>query len=347
MIVVYVLILVLSFLLLYYFTEYYFIPSLDGIGQRMNMTSDIAGSTLMAIGSSAPELAVMVVSVMKSGHHEAIGVGTIVGSALFNLFVITGVVMLIRHKSRLVWYPLARDLFFYLLAVLILFWSFSDGRVDLNETVVLMAVYGVYLLVLYFWRHYFTYVDREQSADTGEEKKGKAWKVDHILRKVIPVENVFVIFILSVVLISLLAWLLVNSAIFISDALGIPEFVIAIVVIAVGTSVPDLVSSVIVARQGRSGMAINNAVGSNIFDILIGLGLPLFLYIIIGTSEQVTVMAEKEEMNLAFSFLGGSILLLLFFFLVNRWRTHRATGVLLILLYLLYLILEIGGWLRI
>ena len=338
--------LLLSFYLLYLFTEYYFIPSLDSIGQRFGMTSDIAGSTLMAVGSSAPELAVMVISVIRGEGHEAIGVGTIVGSALFNLFVITGVVMIVRRRAHLSWQPMVRDLFFYGLTIGLLFWAFHDGSVSQEETYVFIAAYGVYLLSLYLWKRVFHYEDKENLPGRGEgegEGTPAAGRTERLLRRIIPLKHIYLVFLLSVVFISVLAWELVNSAIIVSGILGVSEFVIAIVVIAIGTSMPDLVSSVIVARQGRAGMAINNAVGSNIFDILIGLGFPLFLYYLFSSG---TVRVIQSDLRLSFSFLIGSILLLLFFFIVNKWVTRRGAGIFLIFLYVLYLYLEISDLLQ-
>ena len=132
----YLVILILSFYLLHFLSEHYFITALDKIGDKFRMSSDVAGATLMAAGSSAPELAVMIVSVVKTGHHEAIGVGTIVGSALFNLFIITGVVMAIRNNAKLNWQPLIRDLLFYALSVLLLVYFFEDGSIRDRKSVV-------------------------------------------------------------------------------------------------------------------------------------------------------------------------------------------------------------------
>jgi Ca2+/Na+ antiporter len=142
------------------------------------------------------------------------------------------------------------------------------------------------------------------------------------------------IFILSIGLISLLSWLLVKSAVGISAALGIPELLIGITIVAVGTSVPDLISSVIVARQGRPGMAINNAIGSNTFDILVGLGLPFLIYSVIR-EDKINLRAEDLVMSISI-LLGTSLLLLLYFFL-SKWRTSLPVGILLLLMYIVYL----------
>ncbi len=331
----------LSFVMLYLFTEYFFIPSLDGISQRWRLSSDISGSTLMAIGSSAPELAVMVVAVLKHGHHEAVGVGTIVGSALFNLFVITGVVLLMRRRSHLTWQPLVRDLLFYALTVLLLAWAFTDSRIQMAEAMTFLAVYLLYLVSLRLWKRWFPYEDREPPVHVEEA----AWvkKLNSYLRRWHLLERVYLLFFVSTALISVMAWLLVTSAIALADALQVPEFLVAVVVIAVGTSIPDLVASALVARRGRAGMAINNAIGSNIFDILIGIGLPLSFHHLFSDG---IIHIQYTDLRYSILFLTGSIVLLLFLFLGWRWRIPRRAGGFLILLYLVFLMLEIQGTVR-
>lgn len=332
---IYLLLLLVCFYLLYFFTEHYFIPSLDEIGKKLNLSSDISGATLMAAGSSAPELGVMIVSLLKPGSHEAIGIGTIVGSSLFNLFVITGVVMLIKDKVKLIWQPLIRDLLFYAISLVLLVWFFSDGYITIMETIILVAVYGIYILAMKKWKKIFPYKNNEESNEEFSDDN----TIERFLKYFIPKpNNLTVVFISSIVVIGLLSWGLVNLAIKISLSVGIPEVIIALTVIAVGTSVPDLVSSTIVAKRGRSGMAINNAIGSNVFDILIGLGLPFMLLHFFSTTK---IIVNSNDLNTAFWFLMSSIVVVLSFFLLAKWKTNRIFGYLLVILYILYIVFEI------
>ena len=341
MLLLYTAILLLSFYLLYFFSEHYFIPSLDEIGKKLKMTSDISGATLMAAGSSAPELAVVIVAVLKAGNHEAIGVGTIVGSALFNLFVISGAALLIKKKAKLVWQPLIRDLLFYALSVVLLVWFFKDGTLSNWEAFTFVTGYAVYIVVLYSWKKIFPYEDTEQISDEDKEPELNRFekKIKRFIKRVFRnVNNLYVVFILSIAAISVLSWALVSSAIEISEILGIHEVIIALTVVAIGTSVPDLVSSVIVAKQGRPGMAVNNAVGSNIFDILIGLGFPFLLYHVFSEG---TITIAYHDLDIAFGFLMGSIVILTLLFIIYRWKTNKVFGIILILMYLTYLTFEI------
>ncbi len=341
--VLFSILLLLSFYLLYFFSEHYFIPSLDKISERFNLSSDISGATLMAIGSSAPELAVVIVSLLKPGNHESIGIGTIVGSALFNLFVIVGAVMVVKKNQKMIWQPLVRDLIFYALSIGLLVWFFHDGVFEFWEALIFVSGYIIYFATLFVWKKWFPYKDIEPMENEKEQAQFNWFEA--LLHKVIPkANNMFVAFFLDITVIGFLSWLLVTSAIEVSESLGISEIIIALTVVALGTSVPDLIASVVVAKQGRPGMAINNAVGSNIFDILIGLGFPFLLLFIFSAN---SIEVDNSNLMLSFFLLMGSIIVLALGFFITKWKTNKPIGWLLILLYcsyLLYEIVNITGW---
>ncbi len=327
----------LSLATLHYISKNYFIKSLDHLSKKLKMSSDMAGSTLMAAGSSAPELAVALFAVFMAGSHEAIGIGTIVGSALFNILLITGVVMYIHKSAKLIWQPILRDIIFYILAILLLVYVFIEGEITLLNAALLVGVYLIYILVVYFWKRIFPYEDIEVEIKSKVEDKSAS--VNWINQKIESFNHYFCqyqffVFIISIGLISILSWILVRSAVGISESLGIPELLIGLTIVAIGTSIPDLISSMIVARQGRPGMAINNAIGSNVFDILIGLGLPFLLYVLInGTGFGIA----SDNLIFSVSILMASAVILLLFFLLGGWKSSRMVGVILILLYVVYL----------
>ena len=336
--------LVVSFYLLAEISDRYFIPALDKIAHRFNMSHDMAGATLMAIGSSAPELFVAIIALMKPGDHSAIGVGTIVGSALFNLLVIIGASAVVR-VAMLSWQPVVRDLLFYAIAILALFMVLRDGSVSLIEASVLVTVYAFYLIAVRKWRKWFPYDDKDDIEDEEFEIAiRRGWKrvlipLDYILEKIFPPARFYyAIFGISIISIAALCWVLVESAIGVSHILKIPEVIIALTVLAVGTSVPDMISSVIVAKQGRGGMAVSNAVGSNIFDILIGLGLPWLLYII---SSGVPIAGDTSQLDISISLLFISVLFIFFALAVRKWVIGPGIGYFLIALYVFYVLSEL------
>ena len=340
-----ILALFISFYLLAQISDKYFIESLDKISQQFRLSHDMAGATLMAIGSSAPELFVAIIALLKPGNHEEIGIGTIVGSALFNILVIIGAVALVR-KSFLAWQPVVRDSIFYLLSIVILIFVFWDHQIVLWEAGIFIFFYILYLVAVIRWRKIFPYEDLDEAAgvDYDEGIDASRWEkvfkpFDYVVDKMFPpIRYYYAVFIISILLIAGLSWVLVESAVVISEQLGIPEIVIALTVLAVGTSVPDMISSVIVARQGRGSMALSNAVGSNIFDILIGLGLPWFI-VITASNESIPVLTG--DLIISVSLLLFSVILIPAILIINRWTIGWKVGIFLILLYLVYIFREI------
>lgn len=343
--IAYLLLLLLTFYLLSQVTDKYFIDSLDRIAERLNLSSDMAGATLMAIGSSAPELFVALVAVLQPGGHEEIGMGTIVGSALFNILVIIGAVAMVK-KATITWQPIVRDILFYLLAIGLLFWAFHDGGISLTESIIFVVCFAVYVFAVVRWRRWFPYHDPAADlpqAEEGEERvkytslEKVLMPLDYLLYKVFPPPNhYFGVFFMSIGFIAVLSWVLVQSAIGISEILNVPEVIIGITVLAVGTSVPDMISSIIVARQGRGDMGITNAIGSNIFDVLIGLGLPWMIALLVSHREMIPVSRENLFFSVVLLFI--SVLVIFFMLIIRRWRIGRPTGIILIGLYLIYLI---------
>jgi len=346
MIFLYIIILLLSFYVLAKVVDDYFVASLDKLAKKLKMSHDAAGATLMAIGSSAPELFVALFAVFRPGNHEAVGIGNIVGSALFNLLAIIGASAIVR-KAVIAKQSVLRDLFFYAVSIILLLIVFIDGKVSLPEALLFIAVYLAYVFIVVKWRKWFKYNDPDDEAEIQKEKEVSektlfrkiVSPIDYVISHIFPpLKYYFTIFIISIILIAGISWVLVESAVQIAVLSGIPETVIALTILAAGTSVPDLISSLIVSEQGRGGMAISNAVGSNIFDILIGLGLPFLLYIFISGG---TVNMHSENLEQSVYFLLASILIVLFFFLINRWKVGKIFGITLISLYIAYLTLII------
>jgi len=343
MIFLYIALLFVSFYILAKVVDDYFVESLDIIAEKLKLSSDAAGATLMAIGSSAPELFVAIFAVFRPGEHAAIGVGNIVGSALFNILAITGAAAIVR-KAIIAWQAVVRDLFFYAVSILLLLITLSDGQVSYTEAAILMGTYVIYVVVVVYWKKLFRYTDPNDKILTPKEKTGTEKNfykkmmspVDFLIGMFFPKRKYnFAVFFISIFFIAGISWILVESAVQIAHILEISEAVIAVTILAAGTSIPDFMSSVIVSKQGRGGMAISNAVGSNIFDILIGLGLP-FLIIITSTGGKVKL--EVDNLQMSTYFLLASVFIVFFLFILNKWKMGKVFGSSLILLYLIYVI---------
>jgi K+-dependent Na+/Ca+ exchanger-like protein len=318
--------------------DLFFITSLDDISKDLNLSSDAAGATLMAVGSSAPELFVALFSIFKPGSHQAIGIGSIVGSAIFNLLVIVGATALVR-KTKLTWQPAVRDLFFYTLSIALLICFIWDGRFSLIEAGIFMIIYFLYIITVIYWKKIFTYDDHPYiKREKKDGKRGFMAIFDKVLLMLLPdKKHYLIIFLISIIVIAGLSWTLVELAVIISQVLNIPEAIIALTVLAIGTSVPDLISSLIVAREGRGDMAVSNAIGSNIFDILVGLGLPMLIYILISGNP----VSSDSEINRSVIILFGSVIFLMIWLLSGKWEIGKITGFFLVGIYFLYVIREI------
>jgi len=343
MIFIYIIALILSFYILAKVVDKYFVDSLDKIAEKLNMSSDAAGATLMAVGSSAPELFVAIFAVMRPGDHAAIGIGNIVGSALFNILAITGAAAIIK-KATIAWQAVARDLFFYLIAILFLLYTLHDGVLNYLESALLIGTYLLYVIVVIYWKKIFKYSEDndKKEEEVKEERTEKTLfnkimsPVDFVINLIFPNKKHFtIIFFISIIIIAGISWVLVESAIEIAHFLNISEAIIAVTILAVGTSIPDLISSVIVSKQGRGGMAISNAVGSNIFDILVGLGLP-FLIVIISLGGEANIDVGNIEISVYF--LLASVFIVFLLFILNKWKVGKIFGSSLLLIYLTYVI---------
>lgn len=339
--VVYASILGSCFYLLAKVCDNYFVSSLDKIAKKLNMSHDIAGATLMAMGSSAPELFVSLFAVIKPGGFGNLGAGTIIGSAIFNILVIVGASAIVARKATLLWQPVIRDISFYITSILVLLFTFSDGVVTLTEIFVFLAIYVLYIIIAIYWEKIVPNLTEEEttfysSEETTFEKTGF---IDGLLEKIFPnKKKYYSVFTISIIVIALLSWILVESAVKVSEILHVPSVIIALTVLAAGTSIPDLISSMIVAKQGRSGMAISNAVGSNIFDILFGLGFPWLIYYAIN-KQNIVVSTENLYSSIVLLFATVAVIILLL--VARKWKVCHKFGWFLIILYVAYLVYSI------
>ena len=213
------------------------------------------------------------------------------------------------------------------------------------EASILVGIYGLYLIAVGKWRKWFPYEDKDELEEEDYEiALRRGWKrilipLDFLLEKLFPpARYYYAVFATSILSIAALCWVLVESAIGVSHILKIPEVIIALTVLAVGTSVPDMISSVIVAKQGRGGMAVSNAVGSNIFDILVGLGLPWLIYTIYSGQ---MISGDTSELTISISLLFVSVIFIFLALAIRRWVVGPQIGYFLIILYMLYVISEL------
>ena len=348
------LIIAISIYLLSIITDTFFIKSLDQLSKKLKLPSHVAGASLMAMGSSAPELSIALLAVFREGgKHSDVGIGTIVGSAVFNILVITGISAIVK-PTKIDWKASIRDSLIYVVSILLLLLVFLDGKITLIETSVFLILYMVYIFILLQWSKFFPElatdsVDLSAESPSHEENqtssKNFLQKIPYFLEKLIglftgdPNKSYVRAFFVSIIIIAGLSWLLVDYAIIFANAIHIPPVIVALTILAAGTSAPDLIASIIVAKQGRGEMAIANAIGSNIFDILIGLGLPWLLIIILHSTG---LMLGSSFITVGTTGLWISIIILLasvvllFFFLSTGRKLSKIEGWFLLFCYVGY-----------
>jgi len=336
----------------------YFVDALEVITKRLHISEDVAGASFMAIGSSAPELFIALIALMKVGA-ESIGVGTIVGSAVFNVLVIIGASAW-TSKIILNWKPVLRDLIFYIFSLLVLIFTFLDGEITLFEVIIYLSLYAFYLIVLKKWKKWVPHNKNNNKISIPHKKdkvpsilkekvkrKSGLYIIETISDRILSFtyfkakknENLYLVsFCISIIWIAFLSWAMVDISLHMANQLGIPVAIIGITVLAVGTSVPDLISSIIASKRGMGNMAVSNAIGSNTFDILIGLGFPWLLYIVIQGGK---VEVDTSTLETSIGLLFGSVILLLILLLVNKFQLSKFIGGLLITIYIIYVIVSV------
>ncbi|MBT3297619.1 calcium/sodium antiporter [archaeon] len=292
-----------------------FAESSSKIGDHFKLPRDVKGATFDAISSSLPELLVALYSVIIFKQFE-VGIGTIAGSALFNLLIIPSICVFVAPVTfKVSKKVISRDALFYLISIftlIILIIYFKEWGLIIS--ILLLLIYLVYL--------------KEIITHTKLHKKNFKQNKQNEIRFVKEIS----IFLVLMLIIGIFTFFLTNSAINLSYALGISPIIIAFTIIAAATSVPDTVISVINAKKGDIDDATSNVFGSNIFDILVGIGLPLLIY----TLFKGPVLIDFVNLEIILGLLGSTILVLYFF--AEDHTLNKRQAITLIIMYFLFLL---------
>ncbi len=333
-----IILLLFLFLFLALVCDKIFVPALEKIARRREMSAEFAWATLMAIGSSAPELFTSIFALIKWWNSISMWAGTIVGSALFNILVIIGATAMVS-KIKLSRKPVIRDLWMYIVAILLLLLTFWDGKIILREAILYVVLYIMYIVIAKNRSKRLKYQDWFVEEETEQEKRSV---LEFFLEKIfvsrIPdcKAKPYIIFLISIAAIWIATHLMVDSAVLVAGAFGMSPALIWLTVLAMGTSVPDLISSVIVAKKWDWNMAVANWIGSNIFDILFWLGFPYLLYLFIYHKELIEV--SNENLVGSIILLFATVIVILFVLIAKKRNLTRMSGIILIVLYVGYLV---------
>ena len=262
--VIQILLLVLGFALLVKGADW-FVDGAAGIATKFGIPQLVIGLTIVAMGTSAPEAAVSITAAF-AGNAE-ITIGNIVGSNVLNILIILGITALVYpvavQKSSLVF-----DIPVVLFATAILFALGYDGNISRLDGIIMLVVFVAYLVFL-FWD-----AKRPKKLEAAEVKKEEAENEETKNEgKNLSLPKAVIFTVIGLVLIVAGSNFVVKSATFIATALGLSQRFIGLTIVALGTSLPELFTSVTAAMKKNSDIAVGNIVGSNIFNILFIVGL--------------------------------------------------------------------------
>lgn len=281
----------------------FFVDGASSTAKLLKVPSVIIGLTIVAMGTSAPEAAVSI-SAGLSGSSD-IALSNVIGSNIFNLLIVVGVSAIIcPMKTEKV--ILRRDIWWSLGAAAATLIMMTDMKISGAEGILLLGGMAAYIAVLVF--------DARKKRDEGDEVKAMS-----------PLKSIiYIVGGLAAIIIG--GDLVVDSACDIAAAFGMSEALIGLTIVAAGTSLPELVTSIVAAKKGDSGLALGNVVGSNIFNILF----------ILGSASALTTINVAPELFIDTAILIG-VTLMMYFLCRSKDKTSRGEGALCVLVYAAYM----------
>ena len=289
----------------------FFVEGASKIARMLKIPSLVIGLTLVSIGTSAPEFAVSLTASLQGAND--LSFGNIVGSNIFNTFVVIGVsaiftpLVVTKNMQK---YDLPILAGIYVLLALFAF-VITPGTIQTWEGVILFSLTIFYTIFLIYREKKEAQVEEEK-----EEKKRPWW-----------LNLIFVVIGLAGIIIG--GDFVVDGATEVAKALGMSEMLIGLTIVAVGTSLPELVTSIVAARKGENDIAVGNAIGSCIFNVVLILGFCSIL-------EPANVNTHPFYALFDVGVMMLTVVLLLIFSIkkreINKWH-----GIITITLYAIYL----------
>ena len=284
----------------------------SGIAKKFHIPEIIIGLTIVSIGTSMPELFVSITSAIDG--YSDMALGNVIGSNLSNLLLILGLSAVIKpvvfqKETRIYEIPMC-----LLVTIILMVFCNTNGGISKIESIGLLILFGAFI-------GYTIYMGKKESKNEIVEIKAEE-KENNIIKNII-----FVL--LGICGLKIGGDLVVNNAVNVANHFNWSEKLISLTILAIGTSLPELVTSVTAAIKGNSDIAIGNIIGSNIFNILF----------IIGVSALITPITYNFSYNFDFSVLiVSSIILAIFPFIPPKDKMSRFNGIIYLLIYIAYLL---------
>lgn len=296
----------------------------SSVAFRLKVAPIVIGLTIVAFGTSAPELVSSVTGALKG--NTGLALGNAIGSNIMNILFILGISALIcplKVNSNTVWKEIPMSLLGAIVLTILGLQTLIDqknlagmlfqgdrqiGEITFSNGLILLAFFIIFL--------YYTF---------GIAKVSE--KSDQDIKVLTPIRS-FIFILLGFVGLGFGSTLFVDNAVVIAEIFGVSDTLIGLTIVAIGTSAPELITSIIAARKKQTDIAVGNIVGSNIFNI----------FFILGTTSLVSTIpiVSKNLFDIVMLF-GATLFLFISGFIFRKQKIDRVEGVLMIGVYLLYL----------
>lgn len=306
-----ILLLLLGFILLIKSADW-LVDGAAALAKKYNVSDLAIGLTIVAFGTSAPELVVNTIAAFQA-HHDIV-FGNVIGSNNFNLFIILGIAGIITPmvvQSSTVW----KEIPLSLIAALVLlnlandFWAANSNILSRIDGIILIVLFGVFLLYVY------------------KNMRSNNVVIQDSAHKPLPPLKIWGLIIIGLVGLVIGGQLVVKNAVHLATALGISEKIIGLTIVALGTSLPELATSVVAATKKNNDIAVGNIIGSNIFNI----------FLILGVSSLIRPIEYNINFNLDLGILVlGTIFLFTAMFTGRKRKLDRWEAGLLLAVYIGY-----------
>ncbi len=309
-------ILVIGFVLLIKGADF-FVEGSSSVAKKFNVPSLIIGMTIVAMGTSLPELAVSVTASMVG--NNTLAVSNVAGSNIFNLMVVCGACALftpltIEKNTLLKEFPFS--IICAGLLVVLGFLGMSLGRVD---GIIFLAIFIVYL----FWM----IRSAKQARNVGDKLEEEEEEFIEEEIKILPMWKCLLFIVGGMIAIKFGGDFVVDGASAIAAGFGLSQTLIGLTIVALGTSLPELVTSIVAARKDEVDMALGNVIGSNIFNILLILGVAAAISPITFLTENIIDIVILIVMSLV-----------VWIFAWTSKEINRKEGIMMLLMYAAYMV---------
>lgn len=281
------------------------------IAKKLGIPQIVVGATIVSLGTTLPEILVSTTAAFDGS--AAIAAGNAFGSIICNTALIAGLTQTIRPSKKIEAAAIRwRGIFFFAVLISMNLYAYLTQKFNRPAGIVLLLLFAVYA---YLNIKRAGAEGEENEEEDGKKESGSIWK--HLL-----------ILVVCAVLLYFGANLLVDNGILIAEALGVPERVIAVTFIALGTSLPELVTSLVSIIKGYGNVGLGNVVGANILNMLLVIGIPSAIAGI--PLERSTILVDMP--------LGLLVMAVLLIPILIRKKSSRVQGVALLAIYAVYCI---------